>query len=56
MMCRSSQCSTLSLGVSLESKSLLLGVWQQKGWLAVLDRGLSTEVEDNSSEGVFSNR
>ena len=52
MMCRSSQDMALSLGVSCESKSLL-GVWWHKGWLAVHDRGLSSEVEESSSGGVF---
>ena len=45
MMCRSIQFSALSLGVSCVSKILFLGVWCHKGWLAVLDRGLSSEVE-----------
>ena len=38
MMC--SQGSALSLGMSHESKSLFLGVWQHKVWLAVPDRSL----------------
>ena len=40
MMGRSSQCLVLSLGVSHESKSLFLGVWWHKGWVAVSDKVL----------------
>lgn len=54
MMCRSTQGVVLSLHVSYESKSLLPGVSWHKGWLAVPDRGLSSEVQENPSEGVFS--
>lgn len=54
MTCRSTQGVLLSLRVSCESKSLLPGVSWHKGWLAVLDRGLSSEVKENPSEGVFS--
>ena len=55
MVCGSSQCLALFLGVSHESKSLFLCLWWHKGWLAILDRGLSSEVEESSSGGVFSN-
>ena len=51
-MCRSRQGLVHFLYVSCESKSLLLGVWWHKGWLAVRDRGLSSEVEESSSGGV----
>ena len=54
MMCRSTQGVVLSLHVPYESKSLLPGVSWHKGWLAVPDRGLSSEVQENPSEGVFS--
>ena len=40
MMGRSSQCLVFSLGVSHESKSLFLGVWWHKGWIAVSDKVL----------------
>ena len=33
-----------------------LGVWQHKGWLAVLDRGLASKVEESSSGSVFFKR
>lgn len=46
----------VQLGVSLDSKIPLLGLWQQKCWLSVLNRGLSSEYEDISSEGFFSSR
>ena len=51
IMCRSSQDLVHFLYVSCESKSLL-GVWWHKGWLAIHDRGLSSEVEESSSGGV----
>ena len=53
---QASQGLVPSLSVSCESKSIFLGVWLHKGWLAVLDRGLSSKVEANSSGGIFSNR
>lgn len=53
---RSTQDLMLSLGVSYDSKSLLLGVRQCKSWLVVLDKSLSNEVEESSSGGVFFNR
>lgn len=52
IMCRSSEGLVLSLGVSDESESLFLGIWQHKGWLAVLDRGLFRKVDKSSSESV----
>ena len=55
MICSSSQCLVLFLGVSCESKSLFLGVWQHKDWLVVPDRSLSREVAE-SFGGVFPNR
>ena len=44
------------LNVSCESKSLFLEVWWHKGWLAIPDMGLSSEVEESSSGGIFSSR
>ena len=52
----SSQNLVLSLGVSHEYRGLFLGVWWHKGWLTVFDRGLSSEIEESSSGGVFSSR
>lgn len=46
----------LSLGVSCNSKTLFPGVWQHKGWLAVPDKTLSNNVEENPSGGKFSKR
>ena len=56
MICRSSQGLELSLSVPHESKSLFLGVLRHKGWSAVPDRGLSTEVKGSSFGSIFSNR
>ena len=57
MTCTSSQGSVLFfLGVLCEPKSLFFGVWWHKGWLAVPDRDLSSEMEESSSGGDFSNR
>lgn len=44
----------LSLCVSYESKSLLPGVSWHKGWLAVPDRDLFSEVKENLLEVSFS--
>ena len=55
-MFRGSQGLVLSLVVSCESKSLLIGIWQQKGWLTVAGRGLSSKAEESPSGDVFSNR
>lgn len=52
----SSQSFVLSLGVSYVSKSLFLGIWQYRGWLAVPDRSISSEVEESLSGGDFFNR
>ena len=53
---RLSQGLVLSLDVTHESKSLLLGVWQHKNWLTVPDRGLFNGVEESLSGDIFSNR
>lgn len=42
--------------MSHESESLLPVAWWPKGWSAGSDRGLSNEVEESLSRGVFSNR
>ena len=55
-MCRYSQCSVISLGMSTESKSLLLTVWWHKGWLVGSYRNISSEVEESFSGDIFSNR
>ena len=54
MMCGSSQRLVLPLNVSCESKSLFFEVWWHKGWLAMPDVVLSSEVEDSSSGGILS--
>ena len=51
MLYRSSHGSTLSSGVSHESKSLFFGSWQNKGWLKVPEWGLFSEV-DESRQGM----
>lgn len=53
---KSSQYLVLSLGMSHESKRLLPQVWWHKSWLAVPDRGLSSNAEECSLAGVFCNR
>ena len=53
MMCRSSQGLRLSLGAFCESKCLFLEVWQQKVWLAVLDKDLFVEIKESSSGDIF---
>ncbi|XP_064448745.1 uncharacterized protein LOC135364545 isoform X6 [Mirounga angustirostris] len=52
---RSSQGLVPSLNVSRGPKSPFPGIWQHKVWLAVCDKGLSREVEENLCGGVFSN-
>lgn len=54
--CAGDQDLVLSLDVTHESKSLLLGVWQHKDWLTVPDRGLFNGVEESLSGDIFSNR
>ena len=44
----------LFLDVSCEMKSLFPGVWQHKGWLAVLERGLPSGVKRVFLEVFFS--
>ena len=48
--------SLVAQGESYESKSLLPGVSWHKGWLTVLDSGLSNGVEESLSGDVFSSR
>ena len=40
--------------MSHKSKSLFPGLWLNKGWLEVHNRGLSRKVEENSPGDVFS--
>ena len=44
----------LCLAVLCKYKSLFPGFWLQKGWLVVLGRVLSSEVEESFSVGVSS--
>ena len=53
---RSSQGSVLSLGMSGKSKGLFFRVLQDKGWLEIPDKSLSSNVEEPSSESVFFKR
>ena len=55
MLCRSSQYLVLSLDEACESKGLFHGICPYRGWLAVRVRGLSNEVKENTSGGIFSN-
>ena len=56
MMGMSSQRSMLSFSESHESKSLVLGLWQHKCWLAVPGKSLSHKLEESSYWGIFSSR
>ena len=51
--CKSGQSLVFSLSVLYESKSLLPGVWQHKGWLAVSDKDLSREVKEKLLQMSF---
>lgn len=53
IVCRSSQGLVLSSGVWSEFKSICFGICCYKGWLAVSDRNLSSEIEEISSRGIF---
>ena len=50
---RFSQGLVLFWDVSCEMKSLFPGVWQHKGWLAVPESGLSSEIKWDSLEVSF---
>ena len=52
---QSGQDLVLSLGMLCESRvCLFLGFWWHKCWLAVPETGLSIQVEEISSGGIFS--
>lgn len=53
LVCGSSQGLVLSSDVLCKSKSLFPRVWWQRIWLAVPDKGLSSEIEKSLLEVSF---
>lgn len=52
----SSQSLVLSLDLPHEPKNLFPGVERQSSWFVVPHKGLFSEVAENVSGGVYSNR
>ena len=50
-----SECGA-SFRCVVNPRVVFLGVWWHKGWLVVLDGGLSSDAEDSSSGSVFSSK
>ena len=55
-VCQFSQFSVLLLGVSHESKNLLVGIWWHNGWLVAIDKDLFINDKECSSTRNFSKR